>query len=158
MRVPWALVKYNNDHKRIPWCSEGLENVFFRNGKNSLAESRKSQGPFNGPCRAQWRTMAGHGIKYSIINWPLYLLGCFEEIFGLMTNDILEFSCENEDFLWQERRDKICTIGAYSMNCNTEDLRIGCWDIAKIVSCSRDAERIFSKISQRIWYSRDINK
>ena len=23
----------------------------------------------------------------------------FEEIFGLMTNDILEFSCENEDFL-----------------------------------------------------------
>ena len=29
MRVPWTLVKDNNDHKRVPWCSEGLENVFF---------------------------------------------------------------------------------------------------------------------------------
>ena len=29
MKVSWTLVKYNNDHKRVPWCSEGLENVFF---------------------------------------------------------------------------------------------------------------------------------
>ena len=59
-------------------------------------------------------------IKYSIINWHYTCSRClfwgFEEMFGPMTNDILEFSCENEDFLWQERRGKICTIGSYSMN------------------------------------------
>ena len=34
--------KYNNDHERVPWCSEGLENLFFKKGKNGLAKSRKS--------------------------------------------------------------------------------------------------------------------
>ena len=34
---------------------------FFRKGKRSPAESRQSQGPFKGPCKAQKRTMTGHG-------------------------------------------------------------------------------------------------
>ena len=37
------------------------EFIFFKKGKHSLAETRKSQGPFKGPCKAQRRTMAGHG-------------------------------------------------------------------------------------------------
>ena len=45
------------------------ECIFFRKGKHSLAESRKSQGPFKGPCMAQWRTMAGHCWFYCS-NWP----------------------------------------------------------------------------------------
>ena len=61
LKWPWTLVKYTNDHKCVPWCSECLENVFFRKGKPSFAESRKSKGPFKGHCKAQWRTMAGHG-------------------------------------------------------------------------------------------------
>ena len=34
MRVPWALIKWNNDDKCVPWCSQGLQNVLFRKGKN----------------------------------------------------------------------------------------------------------------------------
>ena len=59
MRAPWALVKYNIDHKRVWWSSKGKE-CFFRKRKHSLAESRKSQGPFKGPYKAHWRTVTGH--------------------------------------------------------------------------------------------------
>ena len=93
---------------------------------------------------------------YQVFNHKLtlYLLGClvnrifgiFEEIFGLMTNEILEFSCENEDFLWQERRDKICTIGSYSMNYKIQkNWRFSCWDIAKIVPGCRKICQDLSK-------------
>ena len=29
MKVHEGSLKYKNDHKRVPWCSEGLKNVFF---------------------------------------------------------------------------------------------------------------------------------
>ena len=55
----------------------------FRKGKHSLAETRISQGPFKGPCKAQWRTMAGHGpcwgkllCPHSPLIWFFLCLEC----------------------------------------------------------------------------------
>ena len=59
--VPWALIVYHNDQKHVPKCLEGLENVLWRKGKNSLKESWKPQGAFLGPSRVQWRTKVAHG-------------------------------------------------------------------------------------------------
>ena len=90
-------------------------------------------------------------IKYSIINWHYTCSRClvwgFEEIFGLRTNDILEFSCVNEDFLWQEIRDKICTIGSYSMNLLYR--RFENW-LLRYSQNSFRMQKEFFKISQRI--------
>ena len=53
MRVPWTLVKYNNDHKRVPWCSEGLKNAFFLEKVNPALQNlenpvRPNEGPWLG--------------------------------------------------------------------------------------------------------------
>ena len=59
-------------------------------------------------------------------------LGFLKEIFGLMTDEILEIL---EDFLWQERRKQDLLLNNLILwRSSTEDLRIGCWDIANIVS------------------------
>ena len=42
MRVPWTLVKYNNDHKRVPWCSEGLKNESFFEKLNTALQNLKN--------------------------------------------------------------------------------------------------------------------
>ena len=39
MRVHFTLVKYNNDHTRVPCCSEGLKNVFFLEKVNTASHN-----------------------------------------------------------------------------------------------------------------------
>ena len=77
MRVPWTLVKYNNDHTYVPWCWEGLKNVFFfRKGKYSLAESQKSQGPL--PNEGPWQVMGTVGGSTCVPRVPWYDFWCLE--------------------------------------------------------------------------------
>ena len=61
-----------------------------------------------------------------------FSMGFLKEIFGLMTNEILEIL---DDFLWQERRKQDLLLNNLILwRSSTEYLRIGCWDIANIVS------------------------
>ena len=60
-RVPWVLAKYNNDHKCIPWCYEGFDNVILETVNSALQNLENHKVLFEVPCRSQWRTMSGLG-------------------------------------------------------------------------------------------------
>ena len=47
----------------------GFKEWFFLEKVNT--ESRKPQGPFKGPCKAQWKTMTGHGPCWGQLLCPL---------------------------------------------------------------------------------------
>ena len=79
--VPWALAKYNNDHKHIPWCYEGFKNVFLEKVNWALQNLENYMFLFAGPCRAQWRTMDGQGPcrgSFCVRRVPWYEFWCLE--------------------------------------------------------------------------------
>ena len=60
-RVLWALLEFHNDQKKCSKMFRGTRKCLMYKWYFSLDFSLKSWGPFEGPCRVHWRTMAALG-------------------------------------------------------------------------------------------------
>ena len=82
MRIFWTFLKYNNDLKCAPWCSDGLKNIFKKKKVNTALQNlenykvllKDSVSPNEGP----WLVMDPVGGS-SCVPWvPWYDFLCLE--------------------------------------------------------------------------------